>query len=67
MALLFRYCTCGCVLKTDVPPRRKQQALAHWYATHSGDGHDRTDAAGAEAARMGTNTGIGRESRRTRQ
>jgi hypothetical protein len=49
-----RRCTCGAVLRATVPPRRRDQCLAHWYAQHSGEGHGdaapaRTDA---EAARQ---------------
>jgi hypothetical protein len=48
-----RYCTCGAVLKVNISPRKKQQALINFYNHHSGEGHERTDAAGAEQARMG--------------
>lgn len=61
---LIRYCTCGAVLKVNVAARKKAQALIAWYDRHSGDGHSETDTAGAEAARMGTNTGMGRETQR---
>lgn len=59
-----RYCTCGMVLKIDAPKRRANKVLSIWYAEHSGDGHADTSAAGAEAARMGTGTGMGRETAR---
>jgi hypothetical protein len=59
-----RYCTCGAVLRVNVAKRRRDQALSIWYAAHCGDGHARTDAATAEAARMGTSEGTGREARR---
>jgi hypothetical protein len=61
---LTRYCTCGAVLKTTVARRKQAQALSVWYARHSGGGHAETDAAGAEAARMGTGAGAGRETAR---
>ena len=64
MARLKHYCTCGAVLAINAPLREQQQRLAVWYATHDGPGHADTDAAGAEAARMGTNTGMGRETAR---
>ncbi len=63
---LERYCTCGAVLKTEVTRRKHVQSLLVWYSFHSGPGHADTDAAGAEAARMGTGVGMGRESRRER-
>lgn len=59
-----RYCTCGKQLLVNVPKRKRDRALSVWYAEHSGPGHEDTNAAGAEAARMGTNTGMGRESER---
>lgn len=40
-----RRCTCGAVLAVNIPPRRRDQCLAHWYAQHSGPGH--ADAAPA--------------------
>lgn len=64
MPRLEKYCTCGAVLKQDVPPRRRLQALIAWYDRHNGPGHEDCDAAQAEAARMGTGVGMGRESRR---
>lgn len=64
--LIERYCTCGAVLKVNVAARKKTQALIVWYDRHSGAGHSETDAAGAEAARMGTNTGMGRETARAK-
>ena len=64
MPRLKRYCTCGAVLLCAVSLRKQQQALAAWYAAHDGPGHGDTNAAGAEAARMGMNTGLGRETAR---
>ena len=61
---LERYCTCGAVLTATVERRKKAQALIVWYDQHSGEGHAETNAAGAEAARMGTGTGMGRETAR---
>lgn len=59
--LIERYCSCGAVLKVNIPRTKRQQTLIVWTNTHSGPGHAETDAAGAEAARMGTSTGMGRE------
>lgn len=59
-----KYCTCGAVMKVNIPKSRRGQALSIWYAEHSGDGHAETDAAGAEAVRMGTGEGMGRETAR---
>ena len=59
-----RYCTCGAVLKVNIPRKKRQQTLIVWHDRHSGAGHSETDAAGAEAARMGTNAGMGRETAR---
>ncbi len=59
---LERYCTCGAVLK--VSGGDKTKILASWYSQHDGEGHADCGAAGAEATRMGTGTGMGRESRR---
>lgn len=61
---LERYCTCGAVLKVNVSPRKKQQALIVFYNHHSGPGHEVTTAAGAEQARMGTGSPMGREAKR---
>jgi hypothetical protein len=61
---LERYCTCGAVLRVNIAARKKAQTLIVWYDRHSGDGHADTDAAGAEAARMGTSAGMGRETAR---
>ena len=58
---LERYCTCGAVLKVNVPARKKQQTLIVWYNQHSAPGHADTDASGAEQARMGTGQPGGRE------
>lgn len=60
-----RYCTCGAVLKTTVDRRKRDQVFAVWFSAHSGEGHASTDAATAEAARMGTGEGMGREARRS--
>lgn len=62
--LIERYCSCGCVLKRDIPRRKKTQALAVWSAAHSGPGHEPTDAAGAEMARTGSGQPDGRDARR---
>lgn len=62
--ILKRYCTCGAVLAVVVPKTKRIQTLAVWYATHDGAGHGETDVASAEAARMGTGTGMGRETRK---
>lgn len=63
---IVRYCSCGVVLKTSEASRKKRQrVLMNWADKHYG--HTWTDAAGAEAARMGTNVGMGRESRREEQ
>jgi hypothetical protein len=62
--LIERYCTCGAVLKTNAPRKKKQQLLIVWSNQHSGPGHEETDASGAEAARMGSSIGYGRESER---
>lgn len=59
-----RYCTCGAVLKVNVSARKKQQALIVFYNHHNGPGHERTDAAGAEQARMGTGSPMGREAQK---
>lgn len=59
-----RYCTCGAVLKQNIPARRRQQALIVWYNQHSGDGHADTTAAEAERVRMGFSIADGREARR---
>lgn len=64
--LLERYCMCGDVLMVNVPRHKKAQALSVWYSRHTGTGHGDTDAATAEAARMGTSTGMGRETIRAR-
>lgn len=64
---LERYCTCGGVLKTTVPLRKRQQTLMVWYDQHHGDGHADTDASGAEQARMGGGQPGGREYERTRK
>lgn len=64
---LERYCTCGAVLKTMVDKRKERQTLGIWYAAHSGDGHSDTNASGAEAARMGTGEGVGRETAKYRR
>jgi hypothetical protein len=64
--LIERYCTCGAVLKVEVPKRKRNQVLINWFDLHDGPDHEPTDAAGAEAARMGTGTGMGRESHRAR-
>lgn len=58
---LERYCTCGAVLNVNVSARKKQQALIVFYNHHSGEGHERTDAATAEQARMGNGQLGGRE------
>lgn len=65
--LLEKYCTCGAVLKRDVARRKAQQALIVWTNTHSGEGHEPCTAAQAEAARMGSSVGYGRESRRAQR
>lgn len=62
--ILKRYCICGVVLSVDVLRHKRDRILANWYAAHDGAGHGETDAAGAEAARMGTGTGMGRETRK---
>lgn len=54
--LLERYCTCGAVLKTNVPRRKYNQVCITWYDRHSGPGHEEATAAQAEAARMGRET-----------
>lgn len=58
---LERYCTCGAVLKVNIPKRKKQQALIVWANAHSGEGHADTTAAIAEQARMGFGQPGGRE------
>jgi hypothetical protein len=63
---LERYCTCGGVLNVTVSARRKQQALIVFYNHHSGEGHERTTAAGAEQARMGNGQPGGREYERSK-
>lgn len=62
-----RYCSCGAALKVDVPRSKRQQTLIVFYDQHHGEGHEQTDAAGAEAARMGSSVGYGRESRKERR
>lgn len=62
--ILKRYCTCGAVLSVVIPKAKRDQTLAVWYTAHDGAGHGETDAAGAEAARMGTGAGMGRETRK---
>lgn len=62
--LIKRYCTCGAVLKVDARPYRRERILSNWYAEHSGTGHKDCSAADAEAARMGTGEGMGRESQK---
>jgi hypothetical protein len=64
MKPLEKYCTCGEVFKAPVERRRRQQALISWYDRHSGEGHEDTDAAGAEKARMGAGVAYGREYQR---
>lgn len=49
---------CGAVLSVVIPKAKRGQAA------HAGARHGETDAAGAEAARMGT--GAGRETRKGR-
>ncbi len=62
--VLERYCTCGAVLKVNVSRAKRNQTLLVWYDQHAGDGHDDTDAAGAEMARMGTGQPMGKEAKR---
>ena len=64
--ILKRYCACSAVLSVVVPKAKRGQALASWYAAHDGAGHGEPDAAGAEATRMGTGAGMGRETRKGR-
>jgi hypothetical protein len=61
-----RYCTCGEVLNAEVSKRKKPQALGVWYERHSGKGHERTTAAGAEQARLGNGQPGGREYERSK-
>lgn len=64
--ILKRFCTRGAVLSVVVPKAKRGQTLPVWYAAHDGMGHGECDAAGAEAARMGTGAGMGRETRKER-
>lgn len=58
---LERYCTCGQVLKIDVPKRKYNQVCIVWYNQHAGPGHGDTTAAEAERVRMGYGQAMGRE------
>lgn len=62
--MITRYCTCGAVLKVNVPKWKKQQVLAVWYSQHDGPGHADADAAGAEMARTGSGQPDGREAQK---
>lgn len=48
--LIERYCSCGAVLRVNVPRRKRQQVLIVWADRHHGPGHAETDAAAQNAA-----------------